>query len=136
MEADDDDGTHGHILLLDDDRALGGYLARALSSGGYDVAYELTAEVALLRVQAEQWDLLITDVELPGMSGLELLERVRETAPALPVAVLTGHPSVDYAVTARCWAATEFLTKPVSRDELLAKAAELIAAGRVARGQD
>jgi len=68
MEADDDDGTHGHILLLDDDRALGGYLARALSSGGYDVAYELTAEVALLRVQAEQWDLLITDVELPGIS--------------------------------------------------------------------
>jgi phosphoserine phosphatase RsbU/P len=136
MEANDDDGDRGHILLVDDDQALGSYLARALRSGGYDVAYELSSEVTLCRIQGEQWDLLITDIELPGMSGLELLERVRETSPALPVALLTGHPSVDYAVTARCWAATDFLTKPVSRDELLAKAAELIAAGRAARGQD
>ena len=123
----------GRILLVDDDPALGGYLRRVLSSGGYEVTHELDSEGALGQVHTKQWDLLITDIELPGMNGLELLERVRELVPALPVAVLTGHPSVDYAVTALRGAAAEFLQKPVSRDELLAKATELVEAGRAAR---
>ena len=75
-------------------------------------------------MHTEQWDLLITDIELPGMSGLELLERVRELAPGLPVAVLTGHASVDYAVSALRGAAAEFLQKPVEPAGPVAKAAE------------
>ena len=78
------------------------------------MAHELDSEDALRRVHTERWDLLITDIELPGMSGLELLERVRELVPDLPVAVLTGHPTVDYAVSALRGAAAEFLLKPVS----------------------
>jgi len=59
------------------------------------------AEGALSRIgSGQQWDLLITDIELPGMSGLELLERARQLMPGLPVAVMTGFPSVDYAVSA------------------------------------
>ena len=85
------------------------------------------------RVETEQWDLLITDIELPGMSGLELLERVRELVPDLPVAVITGHPSVDYAVSALRGAAAEFLSKPISAEDLAAKATTLVAAGRAAR---
>ena len=135
MKASDTSGRQGHILLVDDDSALGGYLSRVLRSGGFDVAYELDASSALYRVKAEQWDLLMTDIELPGMSGLELLDRVREIAPDLPVAVLTGHPSVDYAISALRGAAAEFLSKPISADDLLAKAAELIAAGREARNK-
>ena len=123
----------GRILLVDDDPALGGYLCRVLNSGGFEVTHELDSEGALGRLHGQQWDLLLTDIELPGMSGLELLERVREQVPGLPVAVLTGHPTVDYAVGALRGAAAEFLSKPVSRDDLLAKAAELIAAGRAAR---
>ena len=92
-----------------------------LSSGGFDVTYQPDAEGALARVRTEQWDLLITDIELPGMNGLELLERVRELAPGLPVAVLTGHASVDYAVSALRGAAAEFLQKPVSRADLIAQ---------------
>jgi LmbE family N-acetylglucosaminyl deacetylase/CheY-like chemotaxis protein len=133
MQTSDASGQQGRILLVDDDVALGGYLSRVLRTAGFDVAHEPDAQSALFRVKAEQWDLLITDIELPGMSGLELLERVSEMAPDLPVAVLTGHPSVDYAVSALRGAAAEFLSKPVSASDLLAKATELIQAGRAAR---
>ncbi|HEX4289010.1 MAG TPA: response regulator [Trebonia sp.] len=118
---------------MDDDPALGGYLRRVLRAAGFDVVHELDAAAALSRVQDEQWDLLITDIEMPGTSGLELLERVRELAPALPVALLTGRPSVDYAVSALRGAAAEFLSKPVSAADLVTKATELVEAGRAAR---
>jgi len=127
------DGQPGRVLLVDDDPVYGEFLRRVLSSGGFEVAHEPDAEGALARVHTGQWDLLITDIELPGMNGLELLDRVRELAPRLPVAVLTGHASVDYAASALRAAAAEFLQKPVSRATLVAKAAELIEAGRAAR---
>ncbi len=125
----------GRILLVDDDPAYSEYVRRVLTSGGFEVCHQPDAESALARVRAERWDLLISDIELPGMNGLELLERVRELAPGLPVAMLTGHASVDYAVSALRADAAEFLQKPVSRPDLLAKAAELVAAGRAARGK-
>jgi DNA-binding NtrC family response regulator len=125
----------GRILVVDDDPAYREYVRRVLGSGGFDVGHEPDAESALARVAAEHWDLLITDIRLPGMSGLELLDRVRRQAPGLPVAVLTGHASVDCAGDALGGAAAEFMQKPVSRPDLLAKAAELIAASRAARGQ-
>jgi LmbE family N-acetylglucosaminyl deacetylase/CheY-like chemotaxis protein len=131
MEASE---QRGRILLIDDDAALGGYLSRVLRGrGGFDVTHELDSAAALQRIEAEQWDLLITDIELPGMTGLELLERVRQKEPDLPVAVLTGNPTVDYAVTALRSSAAEFLQKPIAAEDLIAKATELIEAGRVAR---
>ena len=108
MEVSEPGQRGGRILIVDDDPALGGFMTRVLSElGGFEVAHELDPGDALRRVETEQWDLLITDIELPGMSGLELLERVRELVPDLPVAVITGHPSVDYAVSALRGAAAE-----------------------------
>jgi two-component system, NtrC family, response regulator HydG len=125
----------GRILLIDDDPALGGYLTRVLTRGGFDVTHELDSASALRRIEAQDWDLLITDIELPGMNGLELLERVGQLVPSLPVAVLTGNPTVDYAVSALRSAAAEFLQKPIGAGDLIAKAAELIRAGREARAK-
>jgi LmbE family N-acetylglucosaminyl deacetylase len=124
----------GRVLLIDDDAALGGFMSRVLrEDGGFEVTHELDPADGLRRIETEQWDLLITDIELPGMSGLELLERVRERLPDLPVAVITGHPTVDYAVSALRGAAAEFLSKPISAADLAAKAAALVEAGRAAR---
>jgi len=123
----------GRILLIDDDRALGGYLTRILTRGGFVVTHELDSVAALQRIETEPWDLLITDIELPGMTGLELLDRVSQQVPDLPVAVLTGHATVDYAVSALRSSAAEFMQKPISAEALLAKAIELVAAGRAAR---
>ncbi|MFY9928301.1 MAG: response regulator [Streptosporangiaceae bacterium] len=123
----------GRILLIDDDPALGGYLTRVLTRAGFDVTHELDSAAALQRVADETWDLLITDIELPGMTGLELLQRVREQVPGLPVAVLTGHPTVDYAVSALRSSAAEFLQKPIGASDLVAKATALIKAARATR---
>ncbi len=123
----------GRILLIDDDRALGGYLTRILTRGGFAVTHEMDSLAALQRIETESWDLMITDIELPGMTGLELLDRVRQLVPELPVAVLTAHATVDYAVLALRRSAAEFLQKPVSPEDLVAKATELVEAGRTAR---
>src|ERR1700733_8783174 len=128
-----DEEPRGRVLVVDDDPAYSEYLRRVLTSGGFGVEHEHDAEEALARVHTGQWDLLITDIEVPGMNGLERLDRVRELSPDLPVAVLTGHASVDYAVSALRGAAAEFLQKPISKAALVAKAAELIEAGRAAR---
>jgi two-component system, NtrC family, response regulator HydG len=123
----------GRILVIDDDRALGGYLTQILTRGGFVVTHEQDAMAALHRIESEQWDLLITDIELPGITGLQLLERVRQRVPDLPVAVLTGHATVDYAISALRSAAAEFLQKPISAEDLIAKAGQLVEAGRAAR---
>ncbi len=134
MGASQPDCPQGQILLIDDDPALGGFLSRVLRSrGGYEVTHELDPAAALRRVDEQDWDLLITDIEMPGMTGLELLERVRQRRPSLPVAVLTGHATVDYAVSALRSAAAEFLEKPITAEHLVAKANELIAAARAVR---
>jgi two-component system, NtrC family, response regulator HydG len=123
----------GRILVIDDDRALGGYLTQILTRGGFVVTHEQDAMAALHRIETEEWDLLITDIELPGITGLQLLERVRQRVPDLPVAVLTGHATVDYAISALRSAAAEFLQKPISAEDLIAKAGQLLEAGRAAR---
>jgi two-component system response regulator HydG len=134
MQASGPDRPTGRILLIDDDPALGGFLSRVLRTrGGFEVVHEPEATAGLRRIEAQSWDLLITDIELPGMTGLELLERARQLVPDLPVAVLTGHATVDYAVTALRSSAAEFLEKPITAELLVAKATELVEAGRVAR---
>ena len=136
MDVSEPGHERGRILVVDDDSDFGGYLSRVLRSrGSFYVTHELDSTGALRRIETEEWDLLITDIELPGMSGLELLDRVRCLVPGLPVAVLTGHPSVDYAVTALRNAAAEFMQKPIAADELVAKATELVEAGRKARAE-
>jgi two-component system, NtrC family, response regulator HydG len=136
MDVSEPGHERGRILVVDDDSDLGEYLSRVLRSrGGFYVTHELGSAGALHRIETEEWDLLITDIELPGMNGLELLDRVRCLVPGLPVAVLTGHPSVDYAVTALRNAAAEFLQKPITSEDLVAKATELIEAGRKARAE-
>src|ERR1700683_1580545 len=125
-----DGSAPARILLVDDDAALGRHLARVLTRGGFEVIHALDSGGALHRIATESWDLLITDIELPGMTGLELLDRVRQRLPDLPVAVLTGNPTVDYAVSALRNSAGEFLQKPIVAADLLAKATELLAAAR------
>jgi|GEM_PF-818491 DNA-binding NtrC family response regulator len=134
MDANEPGQPPGRILLVDDDPALGGYLTRVLRKrGGFDVTHQLDSAAALRCLEAEPWDLLITDVQLPGMTGLELLERVRQMHPDLPVAVLTGNPATDYAGWALPSPAAEFMQKPITADDLVAKATELVEAGRAGR---
>lgn len=80
-------------------------------------------------------DVVITDIEMPGMTGLELIEQLRELEPGIPVIVMTAHASVDYAVTALRNKANEFLTKPLSSAELVAHVERLADDVRVTRAR-
>lgn len=131
MRADDSGASRGRILLIDDDRVFGIWAGQVLAKrGGYELRHVLDPVAGLWYVQTEPWDLLITDIEMPGMTGLELLDRVRLLAPALPVAVVTAHAPTDRAVAALRSAAVEFLHKPTPAAEFLDKVAALVVKGR------
>ena len=124
----------GRILVVEDDPEAAGDVLHVLRNrGGFDAIHMPDPVAALDRARAERWDLVLTDVEMPGMTGIELLEAVREISPQLPVAVVTAHPSVDYAVRALRNKADEFLEKPVRPDKLVETVAALVAKGRAAR---
>jgi LmbE family N-acetylglucosaminyl deacetylase len=124
----------GRILVVEDDPEAAAYVLHVLRNrGGFEVSHIADPAAALERARGERWDLVLTDVEMPGMTGIELLEAVREITPQLPVAVYTAHPSVDYAVRALRNKADEFLEKPVRPDKLVQTVTALVAKGRAAR---
>jgi CheY-like chemotaxis protein len=115
----------GRILLIDDDRVFGLWATRVLEARGFTVQHVLDPMSGLRHIETEPWDLVITDVEMPRMSGLEFLERLRRLDPGLPVAVVTAHPTVDRVVTTMRQAATEFIQKPISPDDFAARVMRL-----------
>lgn len=124
----------GRILVVEDDPVSAAYVLHVLrNGGGFTVTHAADPQDALRQATAARWDLVLTDVEMPGMTGIELLGQLRERAPLLPVAVLTAHPSVDYAVQALRNSADEFLDKQVEPDRLVAVVTGLVARGRAAR---
>ena len=124
----------GRILVVDDDPVTGRFLTNLLGDcGGFDVACTTDPASALQQASTETWDLVLTDVEMPGMSGLELLQALRRAAPDLPVVVITGHATLDYAVSALRDHADEFLQKSMPQDILLATIGAVVAKGRAAR---
>jgi DNA-binding NtrC family response regulator len=107
------------ILVVDDDTAVGTVLAAQLKQGGSEATWVGSAEQALATMEKRAFDLVISDVRMPGLSGLELLEVLRTRSPDLPVILLTAHGTVPMAVEAMRKGAADFMTKPFNRDEML-----------------
>ncbi|MBI4603145.1 MAG: sigma-54-dependent Fis family transcriptional regulator, partial [Planctomycetes bacterium] len=106
------------VLIVDDDEAIRAVLEYNLEDLGLEVASEASAEAGWDRFQAEAPDLVITDVRMAGMSGLDLLERIRGADPSALVIVVTAYGSVGQAVEAMKKGAHDYLTKPFDRDAL------------------
>ena len=118
----------GRILVVEDDTDAAFYAVHVLATvGHFDVVHTFDPVVALRRATAEPWDLVVTDIDLPGMTGLELLKALRQAAPALPVAVITAHIASDAIADASRRRADAFLEKPVPPAQLVAVASALIA---------
>jgi two-component system response regulator HydG len=115
------------VLLIDDDRVFGLWATRVLESRGFVIQHVLDPMSGLKHIESEPWDIVITDIEMPRMSGLEFLERVRRLEPTLPVVVVTAHPTVDRAVAAMRQPGTDFIHKPVTAQEFVAKVSSLAA---------
>lgn len=106
------------VVVVDDDEAMGSLIADTLSPLGYAVSRFHRAPLALDAVRAGRADVVLTDVRMPGMTGIELCRAAHEARPHVPIIVLTAFGSVDTAVEALRAGAFDFLSKPVGLDEL------------------
>lgn len=106
------------ILVIDDEKNIREGLSAALELEGYFVRLAADGREGLAQIEKGDIDLVITDLRMPGISGEEVLARVRGESPGIPVIVLTGHGSIDTAVDAMRNGAYDFLTKPLSLDRL------------------
>ncbi|MDA0169461.1 response regulator [Solirubrobacter taibaiensis] len=122
----------GQILLVEDDEVVATLLADLLERFGR-VRWTASAEEALEIVGRHDWDLLVSDIDLPGMDGLELIRQVKPLRPHLAMLVLSGHSSFDHAVAALRVGADDYLTKPFDPDAVLEKASALMALTRQRR---
>jgi DNA-binding NtrC family response regulator len=107
------------VLIVDDEPAVRTALRVNLRKAGYRVLLAETAETGFETLQTEHVDLVLSDVKMPGAGGLELLQTIRTHWPQLPVIMMTGHGSVEDAVSAMKAGASDYIIKPISRDELM-----------------
>jgi two-component system response regulator HydG len=119
----------GRVLLVDDDANLTSTVALGLSQRGYRVLTASRADEALRQLDTEELDVVVTDLNMPGLGGIEFCERVSESHPDLPVIVLTAFGSYDSAVAAIRAGAYDFLSKP-ARLDVIAIAVERAASHR------
>src|SRR5580693_504289 len=108
-----------NVLIVDDDASLGKVLYALLSQADLAPRHVPGGKEALDALATHSFDLVITDLRMPGMDGRELLDQVAAGWPELPVIVLTAHGTVPLAVEAMRAGATDFVLKPFDREELV-----------------
>lgn len=108
----------GKILVVEDDNRLRKLLVEALVQEGHTLKSAESAEAAVEMLKTDRFDVLLTDVDLPGMSGIELLPIVGQLNPDISMIVMTGYASIDMAVDAMKLGASDFLRKPISLKDL------------------
>ncbi len=115
------------IWVIDDDRSIRWVLERALKQANMDVRSFENADDAIHALERNQPDAVITDIRMPGTSGLELLAKIAERSPQLPVIIMTAHSDLDSAVSAYQGGAFEYLPKPFDVDEAVELARRAVA---------
>lgn len=119
---------HNRVWVVDDDRSIRWVLEKALRQLEMEVVSFDTADAALARLDREIPDVLLTDVRMPGVSGLELLQTIVRRWPDLPVIIMTAHSDLDSAVAAYQGGAFEYMPKPFDVDEVAEQVRRAIAA--------
>jgi DNA-binding NtrC family response regulator len=132
-QIDRDRNVRGRVLIVDDEEVLASTLQEFLQGEGYEVAVAADAPSALAMIDRLEPDLALCDVQLPGIDGLELLERLLRLRPELLVLVITAYATVENAVAAFRRGAHDYLMKPVIFDELLTKLDRLMRFRRLTR---
>src|SRR5229473_6684356 len=111
-----------HVLIVEDDPALLQALPQALRlrMSGLTVETTDSAAAALERIAARDYDVIVTDIKMPGMDGLALMAEIRGRQPDTPTIMITGHGEYDLAVRALRGGAYDFIQKPIDRDSFVA----------------
>ncbi len=123
------------VLLVENDDLLASVVTALLTTLG-DVHWTPDGEEAERLLATRPWDAVLADVELPGMSGLDLVRAAKAAQPHVATLILSGHASFDYAVEAIRAGADDYVTKPVEPGQLVTKVEELIALTRERRAAD
>ncbi len=119
-----------HVLIVDDEPAICWAFRECLTDEGYSVDVAGTAEVALTLAARQLPDVIVMDVRLPGMDGLEALRRLQKTSASVPVIVMTAFGSLKTAVSAIDGGAFDYLTKPIDLDKAVAVVRQALAAAQ------
>ncbi|MEW5947456.1 MAG: sigma-54 dependent transcriptional regulator [bacterium] len=106
------------VLVVDDEKRILAAMTKALVSLGYEVETAGSPDGALKALKSREFDVLISDLVMPGMNGLELLRKASALRPSLPVIILTGHGTIESAVAAMKEGAFDYVTKPFNVDEV------------------
>lgn len=108
-----------HIFFVDDEPAVRRSVSQTLQQSGYTVSCFADADHCLKQLQMQNCDLLITDVRMPEMDGIELVRRAKHIAPWMPILVITGYGDIPMAIRAVKAGAAEFIEKPLQKQSFL-----------------
>ncbi len=114
------------ILVVDDEKNIRLTLSQTLDTLGMPVQTAGDGEEALQKLQESDFSLVLLDLKLPGMDGLEVLRRIRESRPEIQVIMITAHGSIEYAVEAMKLGAVDFIRKPFSPGEIRGLVAKVL----------
>jgi nitrogen regulation protein NR(I) len=120
-----------NLLLIEDDPGTGAALQKVLRGEGYAVTLVPRGDDGLTCAERGTFDLVLTDLKLPGLNGLELVARLHATKPKLPIILMTAHGTTETAIEATKLGACEYLTKPFEADALLALVESAVASSRL-----
>ena len=116
-----------HILIVDDEHEFLELMNNRLQKRGFTVVGASNGEQALELVREQSFDAMVLDVKMPGIDGIEVLRRVKQMKPELPVVLLTGHASVEAAMTGVETGAVDYLLKPVPINDLIMRLRDIAA---------
>ena len=114
------------VLVVDDDPVVGNSFSRVLSGKGYVVITAANGDEAMAKLQAEKYDVVFTDLRMPGMTGVEVAENVKARHPWTPVVIVTGYGSRTSEERARAAGVSDFLHKPLSPEMIEDSAARAL----------
>ena len=123
--------SHGNILVVDDERGICDQLTGILRDEGFSVTAVTTGEEALVAVSREIFDLVLLDVWLPGIDGIEALRQLRAAGHQIPVVLISGHATAELAVRAVREGALDFLEKPLALERVLVTVHNALAHARL-----
>lgn len=128
-------GAQQKVLVVDDEESICELCARSLQRYGYNVTATTSSVHALELLEQQEFDLLLLDVRMPEIGGLEVMRRVRQFAPDIAIVVITGYASIETAIEAVRQGAADFLPKPFQLDNLRLAVAEALAKRDLVREQ-
>ncbi len=112
-------GSLPKVLIVDDEKSIRLSLQAFVADAGYEVLVAEDAKQALELLAVEPFDVLVSDIVLPGLSGVDLLKQIKDVAPDVPVIMMTGNPTVETASESIRSGAADYLTKPVGKDAIV-----------------